>query len=315
MNANAAPADPLDQKTDKPLRVAVTGGSGRIGRNVVKLFVARGHSVINLDRHVPGDSPGRFVYADLRHREVVQPIFEQVDAVCHLGEIPGLGGSSSPDEVYAHNTQIGAVVLQAAADLKLKRVVYTSTCQVYGCWGPSFIAPVRLPMDESHPLQPQNAYAMGKVANEGYAAMVAQQHGLSVAIFRFPAVFEWDVTGKDEKHFMHWIRHATAEAEGFGTYLHCADAARAFLLAIENPRPGCEAYHFVAREVITAVPIAERLRKVYPNYPPLPADWPPFATPALTTKAKAHFGWEPRHSLLDLYRLKTGHDPRPDDAA
>src|SRR4051812_27967356 len=110
------------------MRIAVTGGSGRIGAYVVRELLSRGHEVINLDRRAAKDpaNGARFVVIDLARRELVQPIFEQVEAVCHLGEIPSVNAGVSPEEVYAQNTRAGAVVLQTAADLKLKRVIYTS---------------------------------------------------------------------------------------------------------------------------------------------------------------------------------------------
>jgi nucleoside-diphosphate-sugar epimerase len=289
------------------LRVAVTGGSGRIGRAVVKQLLAQGHQVVNLDRQQAPEPLARMVYVDLTKREQVQPVLEQVDAVCHLGEIPG-PGRQAPDHVYAHNTQTGAAVLQSAADLKLKRVIYTSSCQVYGYFGGPVVPPVRVPMDETHPLLPQNTYGLAKVANEGYARIVAEQNGLSVAIFRFPAVWDWLPEQPDDHHW-NWLERATGPVDEFGCYLHSDDAARAYVLALENPRPGCEAYHFTAKEVVSGAPLPERWKKHHPDYPQFPADWPPFKSPLLLDKAKAHFGWEPRFNLLDLYRKRFGHDP------
>jgi nucleoside-diphosphate-sugar epimerase len=294
------------------LRVAVTGGSGRVGRFVVRELVARGHQVVNLDRKQPAESCGRFVFLDLSRRELVQPVLEQVDAVCHLGELPGVGGMS-PDETYARNTAAGAVVMQTAADLKLKRVIYTSTVQVYGCWGPDFGAPRFLPMDETHPLLPNNAYSAGKVANEVYARMISERHGISVAIFRLPGMQDYDLEKLDQQsHVFHWLTHSTGRCEGMATYLHAADAARAYALAVENPRPGCEAYHFTAPEVFSCVPIRERMLKHNPENPPLPSDWPAFKSPVITEKARQHFGWVPQVNVLDIYRKKFGRDPQPE---
>jgi len=305
---SATEPERAEEKAAKPLRIAVTGGSGRIGRHVVKLLVARGHSVVNLDRIQPREPSARLCFVDLRKREQVQPLLEQVDAVCHLGEIPGMGGSRPPEEIYAHNTQAGSVVLQTAADLKLQRVIYTSTCQVYGCFGDPLVPPLRVPFDETHPLQPQNAYAMSKVANEGYARFLAQYRNTSIAIFRFPAVWDWDIKDINEDHFWIWLRRATGKVSDLSTYLHAADAARAFALAVENPRPGCEAYHFTAKDIFSSVPLRERLEKHNPDYPALPADWPAYASPLLCSKAKEHFGWEPAISILDAYRRKFGKE-------
>jgi nucleoside-diphosphate-sugar epimerase len=289
------------------LRVAVTGGSGNIGRAVIKQLVARGHQPVNLDRMQSREPLVRMVYVDLTRRDQVQPALEQVDAVCHLGEIPG-PMRQPPEYLYAHNTQSGSVVLQSAADLKLKRVIYTSSCQVYGYFGGPVCPPASVPMDETAPLRPQNTYGLAKVANEGYAKILADHRGLSVAIFRFPAVWDWKPDPTDDRH-LNWLERATGPVDEFGAYLHVDDAARAYVLALENPRPGCEAYHFTAKEVISGAPLPARWSKHHPTYPQFPADWPPFKSPLLLDKAKAHFGWEPEYNLLDLYRKRCGHDP------
>ena len=286
-----------------PLRIAVTGGSGRIGHQVVKQLLERGHHVLNLDRKPARETLCKYVYIDLRHREQVQPVFEQVDAVCHLGEIPSMGTFSAED-TFAHNCQVGSVVMQTAADLKLKRLIYTSTCQTYGCWSDPNVPPLRLPFDETHPLQPTNAYALSKASLENYAQMVSRHDGLSIAIFRFPGVFapqcddDWS-----------WLKKRTGRTDGMETYLHPDDAARAYVLAIENPRPGCEAYHFTADEVISGVPLRGRLLEHHPDFPVLPKDWPAYKSPALTDKAFKHFGWKASHNLMDIYRKKFGKEP------
>src|SRR5207248_8889123 len=107
---------------------------------------------------------------------------------CHLGEIPSINGAMSSEEVYFRNTRAGSVVMQTAAELKLRRVIYTSSCQVYGMWAEGRAIPQRMPFDETQPLAPQNAYALGKAANEGYARIVAERYGSSIAVIRLPWV-------------------------------------------------------------------------------------------------------------------------------
>ncbi|MGD0089243.1 MAG: NAD(P)-dependent oxidoreductase [Planctomycetota bacterium] len=306
---DASQAEKNTAKAAKPLRVAVTGGSGRIGRHVVKCLMARGHAVLNLDRMQPPEPVAKLHYVDLTRRELVQPLFEQVDAVCHLGEIPGIHGAWGPEQVYAHNTQAGSVVLQTAADLKLPRVIYTSTCQVYGCFGDPPVPPVCLPFDETHPLRPQNAYALSKVANEGYAQFLARHQKMSIALFRLPAVWDFKEDEALPENIRHWLQHSPKEVLDLAAYLHSEDAALAFALAVERPHPGCEAYHFSAKEVCSGAPLRERLEKYNPDYPQIGADWPAYASPLLCAKAKAHFGWEPAHNLLDVYRRKFGKEP------
>lgn len=290
------------------MRVAVTGGSGRIGSEVIKVLLERGHAPINLDRRQSSNPLVRFAYIDLRKRGQLQPIFEQVDAVCHLGEITHSNAPYSPDEIFSHNVCVGSAVLETAADLKMQRVIYTSTAQTYGCWGPEMVAPLRFPLDETHKLQPQNVYALSKVANEKYALLTTQRHGTSIAIFRFPWVMDCEYWNEDSE-IWRMLPQAIGAPEGFSTYVHARDAALAYALALENPQPGCEAYHFTADEVFSALPIRERLLKFHPGYPALPPDWPAYKSPVSTAKALQHFGWKPEVNLLDIFRKKHGCDP------
>src|SRR5450432_529131 len=85
-------------------RVAVTGGSGRVGEHIVKALLDHGHHVINVDRRQADKPLAKMIYCDLRQRELVQPILDQVDAVIHLAEIPHISMPYSPDYIFAHNT-------------------------------------------------------------------------------------------------------------------------------------------------------------------------------------------------------------------
>ena len=84
-------------------RVAVTGGSGYIGQRVVRQLCELGHTVFNVDLNAPTDPVGTHVLADLQQRSQVQPVLEQVDAVCHLAEIPNGPTPLSPEEHFIHN--------------------------------------------------------------------------------------------------------------------------------------------------------------------------------------------------------------------
>jgi nucleoside-diphosphate-sugar epimerase len=290
------------------MKVAVTGGSGKIGSELCKQLVAKGHQVINLDRRTPHEAAGRWVYADLCQRAQVQPILEQCEMLCHLGEIPTNYLGFGQEHVYAHNTAAGSCVLQTAADLKLQRIIYTSSCQVYGCFGRPVIAPERLPIDETHPLRPQQGYATSKVANEFYARMVSERTGASIAILRFP--FVWPISKDNLDETLKRFERYGLPSTDLASYVSTTDAAHAYILALENPRPGCEAYHFSAAEILSHLPLKEWMRQHFPTAPTLPADWPAFKSPLSTDKARAHFGWEPQCNITELCRQKLGRGPK-----
>lgn len=279
-------------------RVAVTGASGNVGGAVARELIARGLSVINLDRRPCSDPTIPSLLINLCDREATFRALANVDAVCHLGEIPNICGLP-PAQVFSENTAAAANVFQAAADLTLRRVVYASSIQYYGFCGNASAVPRFLPLDESHPPQPQQAYALSKVANESYARLVCEQQGLSLAALRLPWMAGWRLDGSDDLSF---LDQPTTHAWELGTYLHRSDGATAFVAALLSARPGFEAYNVVAPNALTNRPLAEVLREAHPTYPALPADWPALRCPYVDTKFRAHFGWTPQIDIVALHQ-------------
>lgn len=284
-------------------RVAVTGASGNVGGAVARELIARGLSVINLDRRPCSDPTIPSLLIDLCERTAVERALAGVDAVCHLGEIPNMCGLP-PAQVFAENTSAGANVFQAAADLKLRRVIYASSIQYYGFCGSSSAVPHYLPLDEAHPPQPQQAYALSKVANESYAQLVAEHQGLSIAALRLPWMSNWKLDGSED---LSWLDQPTVNAWELGTYLHVRDGATAFAAALLSPRPGFEAYNVVAPNALTNRPLADVLREAHPTYPALPKDWPALRCPYSDAKFRAHFGWTPQVDIVALHQQQALH--------
>jgi nucleoside-diphosphate-sugar epimerase len=255
---------------------------------MVPLLLQRGHQVINVDRQ-PGESDARFIEGDVLDREFIKPILAECDAVCHCAEIAGPRGPS--DEVFSNNTRACAVVLQAAADLGLRHSVYCSTCQVYGTWGPGWVAPARLPIDENERINPRNVYSVSKAANELFAQNLSRERGHGISIFRFP----WVVFDAKQEQWLRQLAKSDGKLnEGMNTFIHGEDLALAFALAIEKALPGCEVYNLAAADVLSGVPLRERIARYHPDFPPLPANWPDRKSPLLIEKAEKMLGWRPK---------------------
>lgn len=290
------------------MKVIVTGGSGKVGKAVIEVLAGRGHEVVNLDRRPAYDRPARFVHIDLRDRARLQPIMEQAEAIVHMGEIPDVGiGHYTDEEVFGSNCTGSSMVLQLAAELKYKRILYTSSIHVYGM-GDGYRRWSILPVDERYPVAPSNAYGAAKVAIEGYARLLCERKECSIAAFRLPGVSVGDV-------HEHWLDGLDAQKHfpaHLSIYVRSSDIGECFALAVERQKPGFEAYHLSAKEVSCGIPLREGMARFWPELPQLPDDWPKYKSPYLWDKAQAHFGWEPKWNLLDLFRKKYGRDPRPE---
>ena len=290
----------------------MTGGSGHIGQALVRTLLDQGYDVTNVDRRTPHEPAGRFIFADLRDRYQVQQAFEGADAVLHLGEIPNVHRSIPHEEVYAHNCTIASVVLQTAAEMRIPKFVYTSSCQVYGIWGPQSDAtapvPLKYPIDETQPVCPQNAYSVAKVGAEHYAAALAGMYPQwSVVVLRFPWVM------RDDPEWIDRLARRAPDSPGriaeIGGYLHMSDAVTGYLAAMNRAGVGYACYHMLAKDIRSTGSLRDALARQHPHWPPLPADWPDSAVPVSCEKAKRELGWIPKwslHETLGRYRAANG---------
>jgi dTDP-L-rhamnose 4-epimerase len=197
------------------MRILVTGGSGFIGRHVLRAARGSGHDARSIDL-AAGDAEDA---VDVRDLGAVSAAVNGMDAVVHLAAKVGLELSvrDAPDYV-SHNDLGTAVVLAAAAGAGVPRVILASSMVVYGeglgeCAEHGLVRPGarRRPdldagdfeppcprcggrlqpalVGEDAPLDPRNVYATTKVAQEHLLAAWARQTGGTGAAMRFHNVF------------------------------------------------------------------------------------------------------------------------------
>jgi dTDP-L-rhamnose 4-epimerase len=200
------------------MRVVVTGGAGFIGRPVVTQLVERGHDVRVLDTRA-ADRGVDMTLGDVRDPKPVGRVIRDADAVCHLAAKVGLGVDVQDTPDYADvNVRGTATVLAAMAQHGVRRLVLASSMVVYGeglgrCAEHGDVAPGarteddlragrfdpdcprcgrRLgpaTIDEDGRLDPRNAYAASKLAQEHFASSWARAVGGSVACLRYHNVY------------------------------------------------------------------------------------------------------------------------------
>src|ERR1700694_5189341 len=205
------------------MRVAVTGASGGIGRYVVQEMLGAGYEVYAIDRVRPTvQVPNRVI--DVRDLGQVVGALHGCEAVIHLAAIPSPVGRA-PEEVFATNVLGTFNVFEAAALLGISRLVSISSVSALGVAYSTRPVPLRyVPLDEEHPLLPQDAYGLSKQVGEDICATFHQRTGGDAVSLRFPTVWDsaadptlLDRMAADEV----WGRHT------LWTYLDVRDAARA----------------------------------------------------------------------------------------
>ncbi|HEX5478697.1 MAG TPA: NAD-dependent epimerase/dehydratase family protein [Dehalococcoidia bacterium] len=200
------------------MNVLVTGGAGFIGAHLVDRIVGTtdDHVVVldNLRRgrrqrirqHEPYLT---FVEGDIRDRDVLRSAMQGCDVVYHLAAQSNVMGAIE-DAEYSFTTNVGGTfnVLLTAAELGVRRVVFSSSREVYG-------EPEYVPVDEDHPLRPKNPYGASKLAGEAYCRTFAHCYGIDVAVCRLANVYG---VGDRDRVIPLWLERASGarDLEVFG---------------------------------------------------------------------------------------------------
>lgn len=172
-------------------KVLVTGADGFIGSHLVELLVEKGYEVKAFVYYNSFNTWGwldtlpkekldkiEVFCGDIRDPNGVREAMKGVDTVFHLAALIAIPFSyHSPDSYVDTNIKGTLNVLQAARDLKLERVLVTSTSEVYG-------TALYVPIDEDHPLQGQSPYSATKIGADQLALSFYRSFNLPVTLVR-----------------------------------------------------------------------------------------------------------------------------------
>jgi nucleoside-diphosphate-sugar epimerase len=248
------------------MRIAITGGSGRIGRAVVEMALAQGHAVVNIDRTPPPEdvshSDAPFIQTDIGDYDAFERAMRGCDALIHLAAIPVPG--RHPDHLVHNNNVVGSYnALRAAAELGIQRVCQASSINATGA---AFSRRPRydyFPLDEQHPTYNEDPYSLSKWICEQQGDSFARRYeGMTIASMRFHWVVpSRDVTAKYSSQIGDaLIKHLWA-------YTLLDAAARACLLSLTPQFSGHEAFYIVAPDIMMEQPSLELAQHYFPEVP------------------------------------------------
>ena len=233
-------------------RVIVTGGAGNVGSHIVDAALAAGaREVVALDALVRGvpenlasalaTGRARLVEIDIRDREAVHANIAGADFVFHQAALRWTRCQENPRECQEVMVDGTFNVLEAAADARVSRVVLASSAVVYG-------EPLRLPLDEDHPLRGRTVYGAAKAANEQLALAFAHLRDLPTTALRYFNVYgpRMDIRSKYVEVMIRWLdlidqgKPLTLFGDGSASadFVYVGDVARANMLACETRETG-----------------------------------------------------------------------------
>ncbi|MGX1790761.1 NAD-dependent epimerase/dehydratase family protein [Bosea sp. NPDC055332] len=161
--------------------ILVTGSAGRVGSRVARQLLEAGHHVTGFDLRAGGiDHPAfREVLGGFDDRAAAREAVQGAEAVLHLGAFMSWLPADR-DRLFTANVEGTRVLLEEAAAVKPKRLVFASSGEVYPENVPDY-----QPIDEDHPLKPRSPYGLSKLLGEEIVRFFERTSGTPATILRF----------------------------------------------------------------------------------------------------------------------------------
>ena len=236
------------------MKILVTGGSGYIGSVTVSNLLERGHDVTVFDNLLYGHKDAvscPLIAGDLLDKDFLRESLDKknFDAVIHFAAYALAGESMiTPYKYFSNNIQGGLNLLEVMKAKKIRHIIFSSTCSVYG-------TPQKLPVNEAEEKNPENVYGESKLAFEKILQWYDKIYGLKHISLRYFNAAGASLDGKlGENHNpeTHIIPNAikaainrnqfnlygndypTEDGTCIRDYIHVEDLAEAHVLALKK---------------------------------------------------------------------------------
>ena len=311
------------------MNILVTGGAGYVGSAAARLLVASGHTVVALDNlsegHRSAAPPGTLVEGDLSDSALLARLLREhgVEAVMHFAGSTYVGVSMSDPAGYWRNNVANTLgLLEAMREAGVGRIVFSSTCAVFG-------ETAEMPLSEDAPIRPESTYAFTKHAIEQMIGDFSRAYELRFVLLRYFNASGASADGahgedhKPETHLIPLVIQTVlgqrASLQVYGTdyptpdgtcirdYVHVDDLARAHQSAIlrlaDLNGPAGRAYNLGTGTGSSVLEVLEAVERVTGK--PVPREVAPRRagdTPRLvagSARACSELDWSPQYAQLD----------------
>src|SRR4030095_11396413 len=263
-------------------RVVVTGGAGFVGSNVVRKLLKEFAKVVVLDDFYTGDENNlalgdenlEIVRGSVTDFDLVRNVVNGASLIFHLAARNIIVSTRNPREDYEVNIGGTLNILLASRELKIPRVVYSSSTSVYG-------NPRYLPINEDDATNMLSPYAVSKFAGENYCKACYESYGLSSSVVRYSNVYgtlqrpDNPYCGVVSKFFESAMAGQPPRIHGDGEqtrdFTYIDDVVEATLLAGLSPKADGQVYNVGTGREVTVNQLAQMIvditgAKVEPAY-------------------------------------------------
>lgn len=283
------------------MKVLVTGSQGKVGTAVVRALIAAGHDVTGsdlgrhaFDRILPGEPD--YQQADLTDAGQVYGMVRGFDAVVHAGAIPE--PTHNPAHVVFQNNIMGTFnMIEASVRAGVQVFVNISSETVPGFFFPERpVLPDYAPVDENHPIRPQDPYALSKLFGEELCDAAVRRSNMRCISIRPSHVQH---PGNYERNLGAQVRDAGKLSPNLWSYVDSEDLADAIVLAVESDIPGHEVFYIANPDNVGGHDFAAVLREYYGDQIEL-RDLDRVDSSGIScAKAEHMLGWKAKRSWRD----------------
>jgi nucleoside-diphosphate-sugar epimerase len=288
------------------MRILFTGGSGKAGKHAVKYLVDQGHRVLNVDR-VPLELAGLDNrIADITDAGQVYDVMSsyagydeleagtgvpKFDAVVHFAAVPRIL-MTTDNECYRANATATYNLIDAAVKFGIKKIIFASSETTYGvCFADGERKPEYIPIDEEHPVVPEDSYAMSKVVNEVTARSFQRRSGFDIYGLRINNVVEPHEYNQD---FPGYIADPDTRRRNIFAYIDARDLGHMVECCLQTDGLGFEIFNVANDDHSVGLSTPEIIERYYAGVPAAPMG--EYETFFSNKKAKQMLGFVPKHN-------------------
>jgi UDP-glucose 4-epimerase len=311
----------LDETDFGGARVLITGGLGFIGSNLARRLVELGSEVTVVDSLIP-DYGGNLYniegirdriqvnVSDVRDTHSLRHLVQGKDYLFNLaGQTSHLDSMVNPMPDLEINCQAQLSILETCRSGNPKiKIVFASTRQIYG-------RPLRLPVAETHPLNPVDVNGINKMAGEQYHLLYNNVYGIPATALRLTNTIGPRMRIKDARQTFVglWVRQllegkpiSVWGGKQLRDFTDVEDAVDAFLMAAASPVTNGQVYNLGGSEVIDLAALAKMIVEVNGSGEHEVRDFPADRQAidigdyyADFSKIRDQLGWEPKRKLRE----------------
>jgi nucleoside-diphosphate-sugar epimerase len=269
------------------MKIAVTGGSGGIGRAITDMALAQGHEIVSIDRVEPKEPVAgvTYVIADAADYDALVAAFAGCDAMIHMAAIPH--PMNDPNHIVHNNNVVGSYnALRAAVENNIMRICQASSVNAIG---QAYSREPRydyFPIDEDHPNYAEDPYSLSKWICEQQADAFARRYeGISIASLRF----HWVLPDR-EFAAEHYKKLSWTPQKHLWAYTRRDCAAEACLLSVKTDLKGHEVFYIVAPDTAFDRPSRDLAAEFIPGVE-IRGEFAGRASFMTSAKAERMLGW------------------------